>query len=470
MGAYALAIDLGASSGRHILGRIENGKIAIQEIYRFTNTMQERNGHLCWDADETYAHVLEGLRKCKALGMYPATLGIDTWGVDYVLLNANGERVDDAIAYRDRRTEGMPQRLDQSIAAQSLYARTGIARQSYNTIYQLMAEFSEHPERYGQENRLLFTPCYLNYRLTGVAHNVYSIASTSGLLNAQTRQWDDAVLHAASIPAKLLGEQPLPPGTRLGALRPSLSQSVGFTCDVMMPACHDTGCAYLAVPTQGDGAATLSSGTWSLLGMELDAPVCSEAARMAGFTNEGGYGGTIRFIRNIMGLWILQCIRKEWKDRYTFEEMSEIANQGSAYTPTFDATNERFLAPKSMVSEIEAALYESGQAVPHSDEALLYCVHHSLALCYQQAITKLSAISGKKITSLHVVGGGCQNRTLNQLTANVTGLEVCAGPVECTALGNLLAQWIATGEVNGVGAARALLQKSVTLETYLPQG
>ena len=276
-------------------------------------------------------------------------------------------------------------------------------------------------------------------------------------------------MRAAEIPVGLLGDQPLPPGTRLGALKPALAQEAGFACDVILPACHDTGSAYLAVPAQAEGAAFLSSGTWSLLGMELDAPVLTEAARTAGFTNEGGYGGKIRFLRNIMGLWILQSIRKEWNNRYTFVEMSEMAGQGSAYAPTFDAADERFLSPANMVAEIRLALAQAGSPLPQNDEELLYCVHHSLAICYGEAILSLSALCGRKITTLHVVGGGCQNRTLNQLTANVTGLPVCAGPVEGTALGNLLAQWIATGELSGMEEARALVRRSATLEEYLPR-
>ena len=469
MSTYALAIDLGASSGRHMLGHVENGRIELTEVYRFPNAPVLRNGHLCWDADALYAQVLTGLSKCAALGAHPATLGIDTWGVDYVLLDAVGERIGDAVAYRDSRTEAMPARLDQAISPQALYARTGIARQSYNTVYQLMADFSEHPERLATADGLLFTPCYLNYRLTGRARNEYTIASTSGLLNAQTRRWDSDTLCAAGIPATLLRDQPLPPGTRLGALLPSVAQSVGFSCDVILPPCHDTGCAYLAVPACGKGSAFLSSGTWSLLGTELDAPVLSDAAREAGFTNEGGYGGKIRFLRNIMGLWILQSIRKEWDDRYTFAEMAAIAARGSAYAAVFDVTDERFLAPESMVAEIRHALRDNGAPDPDGEEALLFSVHNSLAAGYARAVANLSALSGQTFTSLNVVGGGCQNRLINQLTANATGLPVCAGPVEGTALGNLLAQWIATGEIAGVEEARALLRRSVTLEEYLPQ-
>lgn len=469
MGAYALAIDLGASSGRHILGHIEDGKIVLREIDRFSNNMVKCNNHSCWDMEALLAHIRNGLAKCAALGMRPQTLGIDTWGVDYSLISPDGQCLCDAVTYRDTRTEGMPERLDQSVSSGELYSRTGIARQSYNTVYQLMAELAAHPELYQNSGKLLFTPCYLSYRLTGIAQNEYTIASTSGLLNAESRTWDVAVLQAACIPASMLGGVPVTPGTRLGPLLPEIAGVLGASCDVILPASHDTASAYLAVPTDGDNAATLSSGTWSLLGMELNAPLLTEEARRAGFTNEGGYGGKYTVLRNIMGLWILQCIRHEWGERYTFAQMSEMAVCGARFTATFDAANERFLAPQSMTGEIEAALRDAGAPLPQNEQELLYCVHHSLALCYRDAVRNLASLTGKSIRTLHIVGGGCQNRTLNQLTANATGLRVLAGPLEATALGNIVAQWIATGEISGIAQARAMIKNSFNPEVFRPK-
>lgn len=469
MGEYALAVDLGASSGRHILGRIENSIITYREIDRFPNEILKQGNHQVWELDTLYQRILEGLRACAAMGTPPATLGIDTWGVDYVLLDEAGNRIGDAVTYRDARTKGFPDALENSLSHTALYTATGIARQSYNTIYQLMADLSVNPQRRTQNVHLLFIPCYLGYRLTGIARNEYTIASTSGLLNAHTKQWDLMVLAAAGIPSKWLGDAPSMPGASLAFLLPALQKELGFQCNVVMPASHDTASAYLAVPSMNQNAAILSSGTWSLLGIELDAPILTEAARAAGFTNEGGFGGKITFVRNIMGLWILQCIRRQWDCNMTYEQMAEVALHGSAYCETFNASDERFLAPENMIEEILKALQEYGAKPPANDSELLYCVHHSLAKCYQIAIQHVAALTGVNIDCLHVVGGGCQNRTLNQLTADATGLTVIAGPSEATALGNLIAQWIASGEIASVAEARQLVRNSVSMEVYQPR-
>jgi len=469
MGGYALAIDIGASSGRLILGHIVDGKIILQEIDRFSNDMVQRNRHSCWDMEALLTNICRGLAKCAMLGTRPKTLGIDTWGVDYSLISTDGQCLYPAITYRDPRTESMPECLDQWVSAELLYSRTGIARQSYNTIYQLMAELSEHPELHQNGGKLLFTPCYLSYRLTGIAQNEYSIASTSGLLNAVSRTWDTEVLQAAGIPVQLLGASPVAPGTLLGLLRPELTDVLGASCNVILPASHDTASAYLAVSTDEENAATISSGTWSLLGMELDAPLLTTEARQAGFTNEGGYGGKYTVLRNIMGLWILQSIRREWNERYTFAQMAEMASRGARFSAVFNAAHERFLAPQSMVAEIITALREAGSLPPSDDEELLYCVHHSLAICYRDAVQNLAAFTGKPIQTLHIVGGGCQNRTLNQLTADATGLRVLAGPLEATALGNIIAQWIAAGDISSVAEARTLIKSSFNPEEFLPR-
>ncbi|MDD3213354.1 MAG: FGGY family carbohydrate kinase, partial [Eubacteriales bacterium] len=380
MGAYALAIDLGASSGRHILGHVEDGKVVLREIYRFPNGASPCGNHLCWDMEALFGHIQTGLAKCAELGFQPQTLGIDSWGVDYSLIDSEGRRLYQPVSYRDARTEAMPERLDRAIPPETLYEATGIARQSYNTVYQLMAELDEHPELLHNHGRLLFTPCYLSYRLTGIAANEYTIASTSGLLNAESRDWDEKVLQAAGIPARLLGRAPVAAGAKLGPLLPEIARTAGFTCEVILPASHDTASAFLAVPKNGENAVTLSSGTWSLLGVERDAPLLAREARCAGFTNEGGHGGKYTVLRNIMGLWILQCIRREWGERHSYAQMAAMAEKGERFRETFNAAEERFLAPKSMIEEIRAALREAGKPLPANDEELLFCVHHSLAL------------------------------------------------------------------------------------------
>lgn len=462
MNTCALAVDLGASSGRHILGRLENGSMVTEEIYRFSNGMEKKDGRLCWDTQALIGHIVEGMKRCGQAGYRPVSVGIDTWGVDYALLDGEGALAAPVTAYRDSRTALMPARLEARMAAPELYAHTGIAAQEYNTVYQLMTERAE-PDR-----TLLFMPCYLSWLLCGVGRNEYTIASTSGLMDARTHTWDEAVLRAAGIPRAWLGEAPVPPGTRLGPLRPEIAREVGYDCDVILPACHDTGSAYLAVPAADEHAAILSSGTWSLLGMALDQPVLSEDARRAGFTNEGGWGGKIRFLRNIMGMWLVQSLRKAWDNRYSYAEMAQMALDGESYLPVFDPASPRFLAPERMEDEIRAALRERGAAEPACREELLYCVYHSLACCYRDAIADLRRLTGRRVTSLCVVGGGCQNRTLNQLTANETGLPVSAGPAEATALGNLTAQWLASGALENEEQARRTLARSVQPELFLP--
>ncbi len=458
MPVYTLAIDIGASSGRHILGCVQDGKLTLEEVYRFPNGMVNRDGHLCWDLDELWADILEGMKKCKALGKIPLSVGVDTWGVDYVLLDAEDRMVGDSIAYRDSRTSAVMDNLSD----QWLYKHTGIMRQPFNTVYQLMAT----PARMlAQAERCLFVPDYFHFLLSGVKANEYTEASTSGLLSVKTRAWDAEVLAAAGIPERLFPQPPLQPGTRLGELRADVADAVGFSCDVVLPASHDTGSAFMAVPALDDRAVTLSSGTWSLLGVENSEPIVTDAARNAGFTNEGGYGGKIRFLRNIMGMWMMQCLRRETGNRYSFEEMATLAEQ-AAYAPVVDVSDNRFLAPASMTDEVKAALREAGTPEPADHGELFRCVLHSLACKYAQDIRSLEAITGKPYAALHIVGGGSQNRVLNQWTADETGLPVYAGPGEGTALGNVIAQLIAQGEIAGLAEARAMIRRDFAVQTY----
>lgn len=436
---YALAVDIGASSGRHILGWVENGEIQMEEIYRFPNGMHMENGHECWDIEGLSGHLIAGMKKCAELGKIPETIAIDTWGVDYVLLDENMKRIGEATAYRDTRTEGYPEKLDAAMPRVAQYARAGMAYQPFNTVYQLMAEFEEHPERRESVKHISLMPCYLSGLLCGKYVNEYSMASTTAMLNAETRDWDKEILAAANIPVEKLGGKPAAPGTVLGRLTPEVAAEVGFDCDVMLCACHDTGSAFHAVPAKDDHAVYISSGTWSLLGAVLPDPVLTPEAMASGFTNEGGVKG-IRFLQNIMGLWMLQCIRHEWDDRLSFAEMADLAAEGESYQYTINATDNRFMNPASMVGEIKAALAESGAPAPANDAELLFCVNHSLAAAYARAIENLSKITKREYTTINIVGGGCKNKLLNRLTQEAAGLPVTAGPSEGTALGNLMIQ------------------------------
>lgn len=458
-----LAIDIGASGGRHIIGTVSNGQIALTEVYRFENKAAMQNGRLVWDSAHLFNEIIAGLKKCREANLVPDTLGVDTWGVDYALLDASDDLIGTTVCYRDKRTMGMDERLHQKLSASAHYALCGIAEQPFNTVYQLMTEEMRDAKTF------LMMPDYLHFLLTGIKANEYTNASTTGLLNAATRTWDKTVLNAAGIDPALFSAPLLMPATPLGSLSDAVSKKVGFQALVIVPATHDTGSAFMAVPARDENAVYLSSGTWSLLGVESGAPLLGDAHRAAGFTNEGGYGNKIRFLKNIMGLWILQSLRKEWDNRYTFSEMAQMAENGKAYQGTFDANHPRFLAPGSMVLEINQALSESGHPLPANDSQLLYAVYQSLVICYANAVSDLEIMTGKRYTSLNIVGGGSQNGTLNQMIANGLKRPVFAGPAEGTALGNIIAQMLATGEVSSLQEAREMIKESFAIQTFLPE-
>lgn len=465
MDKYYLAIDIGASSGRHILARQEGGKLLTEEIYRFPNGMIQRNGHACWDHEALWAHILTGMKKCREIGKFPVSVGIDTWGVDYVLLDENDRMIGDAVAYRDDRTEGMAALLAQKLTPEKQYSLTGICYQPFNTIYQLMADFREYPEKKSTAKSLLFIPCWLTWKLSGKKLNEYSFASTSGLLNCHTRDWDPEVLAAADIPGNLLGSKPVLPGTVVGTLQEEIRREVGYDCQVILPATHDTGSAFLSVPARDENAAFLSSGTWSLLGTESDEAITSNRARVCGFTNEGGIDGRIRFLRNIMGLWPLQCIRQETNNRFTFAEMAEMA-EVSSYSGVTRINDNRYLAPKNMLETVREDLKEQGAPEPKDLSDLLRAVTVGLAVCYRDSIHDMEELVGRPFTSVNIVGGGSQNRTLNRLTAFMTGLPVFTGPAEGTALGNLACQMIALGVLKDRQEARNLIRNSTDIVCY----
>lgn len=439
MNRYALAIDLGAGSGRHVLGWRQGRTVVMEEIYRFPNRTLRVEGELCWDIEHLWHHLLEGMKKCREMGKIPSTVAIDGWGVDYVLLDADGRRLGNAVCYRDARTEGFPQRLEQSLPFEAHYARAGIARQAYNTVYQLMADLEAHPEKRRQAKHLLFLPCYLSYLLCGRMRNEYTIASTSGFLHAHNRDWDELVLEKAGIPRAWLGEKPAAPATRLAALRPEVREAVGFDCEVILTAAHDTASAFYAIPDAPKDTLFLSSGTWSLLGARSDRPVLSDQARDAGFSNEGGVGG-VNVLRNIMGMWLLQRIHREWGEKIGFAEMARLAKEGAAYTPVFDVTNPRFLNPPSMRDEIISALRQQNERPPRRDAELLFCVNHSLAVSYGKAVKELQKLLERSFSQMVILGGGNQNDLLNRLTEAECRMPVACGPKEGSALGNLNVQ------------------------------
>lgn len=480
MGQYCLAIDIGASSGRHILGCVQDGRMILEEIHRFDNRQMRRNGHDCWDLDHLWKGILDGLKACKAQGKIPATVGIDTWAVDYVLLDQKGQRIGDGVAYRDSRTEGMDKIVEELVPPEELYARTGIQKQPFNTIYQLMALKREHPEQLEAAHSLLMIPDYFNYLLTGVQKQEYTNATSTNLVNAAKKTWDRELLDVLGLPRRLFGPLSMP-GTVVGSLKEEIAKEVGFQTTVMLPATHDTGSAFLAVPARDDQAVYLSSGTWSLLGVENEEPITTEASRQQNFTNEGGAWYRYRYLKNIMGLWMIQSIRRElngvdyvagkervaWaldvkagEKQWGFPDLIAAAEAAADFPSVVDANDEAFLAPDSMIAAVQKACDGSGQPVPRTVGQLMQCVYRSLTLCYKNAIADLSRLTGKTYTSINIVGGGCQDNYLNRMTAAVTGLPVYAGPVEGTAIGNLMVQMIAGKDFSSLAAARGSIRKS----------
>ncbi|WP_295713429.1 rhamnulokinase [uncultured Mitsuokella sp.] len=456
---YYLAIDIGASSGRHILGWVDKGKIRIEEIYRFENKLVKQNGHLCWDLDHLFYEVVEGLKKCKELDRIPESVGIDTWGIDFVLLDKNGSIIGNTVAYRDDRTKGMDKEVYKVISESELYGRNGIQKMLINTIYQLMAIKKEMPKALEKAERFLMIPEYLNYRLTGVAMNEYTNATTTQLVNAKTQDWDFELLEMLGLPTKIFGELNMPK-TLVGPLSREMAERVGFTTNVVLPATHDTGSAVMAVPTNSDDSIYLSSGTWSLMGIERLIPDCTEKSRQHNFTNEGGYHHRYRYLKNIMGMWMMQNLRREFKHKYTFEELYELAHIGRYFTSTVDVNDESFLAPDSMIKALQDYCEKTGQEKPETECELLYCVYKSLANCYAKTVAEIEEVTGRTYDTIHVVGGGCQDKFLDRLLVETTGKEVYAGPVEATAIGNIMAQMLRDKVFEDLKEARQVVAKS----------
>ena len=456
---YYLAIDIGASSGRHILGWLDKGKMRLEEIYRFENKLVKKNGHLCWDIEHLFAEVKAGLKACHELKRVPASVAIDTWGVDFVLLDKDGRLLGDTVAYRDSRTQGMDEEVYRVIGEQELYSRNGIQKQLFNSIYQLMAIKKNQPELLAQAEHFLMIPEYLNYLLTGQMVNEYTNATTSQLVNAETQDWDYELLEKLGLPVKIFGKLHMPKDV-VGSLTEEIAGEVGFQTEVILPATHDTGSAVMAVPTMAEDAIYLSSGTWSLMGIERLIPDCTEVSRQHNFTNEGGYHYRYRYLKNIMGMWMMQSLRKEFRHKYTFEELYQLAYIARYFTSVVNVNDNRFLAPESMTEAIRDYCREHGQEVPETEGELLYCVYMSLARCYAQTVAEIEEVTGRKYTKIHVVGGGCQDKFLNALIATETGKEVYAGPIEATAIGNIMAQMLKDKCFADLPEARQAVAKS----------
>ncbi|MBR5409096.1 MAG: rhamnulokinase [Clostridia bacterium] len=448
-----LAVDIGASSGRHIVGRLVDGKIVLEEVYRFENGMAEENGTLVWDIERLTNEVIAGLAAAKEKGYAPAYVAIDTWGVDYVLLDENDREILPAVAYRDSRNVAAMEEAETIVPHAELYARTGIQKQPFNSVYQLYAD--KVSGRLERAKRCLFIPDYLTWRLTGVKENEYTIASTSGMLSAETGDWDGWIFERFGIPRGLFGDLKMP-GTAVGPLKPEIEQKVGFSATVLHAPSHDTASAVAACPID-DECVYLSSGTWSLIGTENAFPVVTKAALEANFTNEGGVERRYRFLDNLMGMWLFQRIRADLGRKYTYDEMMELGKQGKC-EKTFAVTSPELLAPENMCEAVKALV---GEDLSLPD--LLSTVYHSLAKAYDDAVKLIEEMCGKTIKSILIVGGGSKDRYLNALTAETTGKTVVTGLSEATALGNVLTQIMYDKRID-LASARAIVKNSFDIK------
>lgn len=458
--ATYLAIDIGASSGRHIIGRIRDGKIEEKEIYRFTNGAREQDGHLIWDAEHLFEEIVAGLRTAGELGLAPDYIGIDTWGVDYALLDENDVRIGEIFCYRDGRTAPAIEELHQRMPFAELFAHTGIQFQTFNTLYQLCADRASG--KLAGARSFLMLPCYLSFLLTGVKVQEYTNATTTGMINTETHTWDKDILAAAGLPAHLFGEL-TQPGSVVGPLTDEIAARVGYRATVLLPATHDTASAVLAAPLAAP-APYISSGTWSLLGIE-QAKAHTDAQSLAvNYSNEGSLDFTFRYQQNIMGLWMLQSIRRELnagrEEPISFGEIADMA-KSCAFEGTVDVNHPDFLAPQSMIETVKAHAPWA-----KTTEQVIRCVYDSLAACYAKSISDLEATVGESFDTLHIIGGGSRDTLLNELTAATTGKRILTGPTEATALGNLLMQMIAAGELKDLPQARALIRASVELGEF----
>ena len=465
MKKYYLAVDIGASSGRLILGHLENGKMELEEVHRFENGMVKKDGELCWEFDRLFQEIKNGLKKCKEIGKIPVSMGVDTWGVDFVLMDKDDKVLGNTVGYRDHRNEGMDEEVYKTISLEDLYARTGIQKAIFNTVYQLMAVKTKHPEYLEQAETMLHVPDYFHYLLTGKKTCEYTEATTGQLVNAETKDWDYELIDKLGYPRKMF-QKLIMPGTSVGHFTEEVKAEVGFDVEVVAPATHDTGSAVLAVPANDDDFIYISSGTWSLMGIEREKADCSKKSCEMNFTNEGGYAGRFRYLKNIMGLWMIQSVRHEYDDKYGFAEICQMAEEAKDFPSRVDANDECFLSPESMIEEVKDYCRRTGQKVPETLGEIATVIYTSLAECYAKTAKELEEMTERTFSRIHVVGGGSNAGYLNELTARATGKEVHAGPGEATAIGNITAQMLKAEEFKSIEEARTTIHESFGIKVY----
>lgn len=452
---YHLAIDIGASSGRHMLGYIENGKLRLEEIYRFENHITKQNDALVWDIQHLLNEVVFGIAECKKTGRIPNTVAIDTWGVDYVLLDENMDEIMPAYSYRDNRTNEVQSEVENLITQNELYSITGIQKQNFNTVYQLYCD--KLSGKLEKARYFLMIPDYLSYKLTGVLGNEYTNATTTGLVNANLKTWDTKILKKLGLPENIFSKLSVP-GTYIGGFTEEIKHRVGFDCAVVYCPSHDTASAVAACPANGLSV-YISSGTWSLIGTENKEPVLTNASRDANFTNEGGIVYRFRFLKNIMGMWLFQSIRRDLNKELSYDDMMHLAMENN-FREKIDPNDPLFTAPENMIQAVKTYLKDENLSL----ESVLSSVYHSLAHSYANAVKEIETISGKTVETINIVGGGSRDKYLNFLTKQYTGKRVLAGPVEATATGNIISQLMYTDKKLTLDKARELVKKSFDIQ------
>lgn len=467
-----IGVDLGATSGRVILARAGDDRLRMEELHRFPNRMREIDGRFYWDIHALYEEILRGLSVAGGRGERIDSIGIDTWGVDFACVDPDGDLLGLPRAYRDPYTDGVPEEFFRTVPRESVYAKTGIQVMNFNSLYQLYALNREQSPALAAAEHVLFMPDALSYLLTGEQVCEYTILSTSQLMNPRTRELDGELLRAAGVDASLFARRVMP-GERVGVLRDEVARRTGLgRVEVFAVAGHDTASAIAAVPAADERFAYLSSGTWSLMGIEVREPFINELTERYNFTNEGGVEGTTRLLKNITGMWILEQCIKEWKKEaieYTYPEIVKMARDAEPFQSFIDPDDASFANPKSMIAAIKEFCTKSGQKVPRNHSELIRCIFESLALKYKNVLDKFRSLAPFPIERLHIIGGGAKNRLLNQFTANATGVTVVAGPSEGTAIGNIMLQARAAGCVNSLQEMRNMISEAIEIETFTPE-
>ena len=466
-----LALDFGASSGRAIVGTFDGEKISLKEIHRFTNDPVILVDTMYWDVLRLFHDIKTGLIKAKQEGKIQS-LGIDTWGVDFGLLDKNGKLLENPVHYRDARTKGMMEKVFSKMDKEKLYNVTGNQFMELNTIFQLMAIKEQQPELLDRAETMLLMPDLLNYFLSKEKCTEYTIASTTQLLDAKSKKWSSEIIENLNLPKNIFTNI-VQPGTKIGKLSKEISEELGIdSIDVIAVTGHDTQAAMVAVPTQEEDFIFLSCGTWSLLGTELAEPIINETSAKLNITNEGGAANKTSFLKNIIGLWLIQESRRQWireGKEYGFGELEQMASKVGKIDSFIDTDNEEFIPAGNVPKRIREYCERTGQYVPQNEAEIVRCIDQSLAIKYRYALEQIEASTGKKYQAINIIGGGIQSKLLCQLTANVCGRKVIAGPVEATVMGNIALQLIALGEIKDIKEAREVIANSENVTVYEPQ-